>query len=318
MVHRHGVFPREYWRVALLRAYAALRRGDAGAGALAVRAFEEAARIAQPNAPLIKERELTQSLLALALETGSAAAAALQTSSLPVALAVLGRFQLTHGGRPVDIRGAQAPQLLKLVVVSGGAVHAERRSRRCGRRPTRTPDAIACEPCSGACARTHRDVVHRDGELLRSGPRSTSISSASDRRPARHWPPPPATPTPRWHWPARRSPVTAVICCPTTSTRTGPMRPREEARRTMLELLDLCAATAARRGDLDEARRMVERTIELAPHEDDRYLRVATILREQGRNGAALSVLRRARSTLDAIGVPLPPHLQEFEDSLVV
>ena len=66
----------------------------------------------------------------------------------------------------------------------------------------------------------------------------------------------------------------------------------------MLELLDVCAGAAAERGDLDEARRMVERTIELAPDDDDRYLKVVSILQEQGRRGAALSVLRRARSTL--------------------
>jgi DNA-binding SARP family transcriptional activator len=93
--------------------------------------------------------------------------------------------------------------------------------------------------------------------------------------------------------------------------------PRESARRTLLELLDLCARAAAARGDLDEARRMVERTIELAPHDDDRYLRVASILREQGRPGAALSVLRRARSTLAELGVPIPVQLEELEESLV-
>jgi DNA-binding SARP family transcriptional activator len=93
--------------------------------------------------------------------------------------------------------------------------------------------------------------------------------------------------------------------------------PREDARRTMLDLLDLCAAAAAQRGDLDEARRMVERTIELAPYDDDRYLKVATILFEQGRRGAALSVLRRARSTLAELGVPLPAQLQDFEETLV-
>jgi DNA-binding SARP family transcriptional activator len=94
--------------------------------------------------------------------------------------------------------------------------------------------------------------------------------------------------------------------------------PRHEARRAMLELLDLCAGAAAEQGDLDEARRIVERTIELAPYEDDRYLRVAEILRAQGRRGAALSVLRRARSTFAALDVPLPAELREFEQSLVV
>ena len=85
----------------------------------------------------------------------------------------------------------------------------------------------------------------------------------------------------------------------------------------MIALLNLCARAAAERGDLDEARRMVERIIELAPHEDDHYLRVASILRDQGRRGAAVSVLRRARSTLAELGVPLPPELHELEESLL-
>ena len=44
----------------------------------------------------------------------------------------------------------------------------------------------------------------------------------------------------------------------------------------MLNLLDLCAAAATERGDLDETRRIIERTIELAPYDDDRYLKVAS------------------------------------------
>ncbi len=54
-VHTQGIFPKEYWRVTLLRAYAAWRRGDDAAGALAARAFAEAARLGQPRMPLVKD-----------------------------------------------------------------------------------------------------------------------------------------------------------------------------------------------------------------------------------------------------------------------
>jgi DNA-binding SARP family transcriptional activator len=84
----------------------------------------------------------------------------------------------------------------------------------------------------------------------------------------------------------------------------------------MLDVLDLCAAAAAERGDLDEARRLVDRAIELAPYDEARYLNVALILRDQGRKGAALAVLRRARSTLAQIGLDAPPALVELEESL--
>ncbi|HEV2362267.1 MAG TPA: hypothetical protein VGS21_11235 [Acidimicrobiales bacterium] len=89
-VDRLGIFPKEYWRVTLLRAYAAWRRGDQAAAGLAARAVEEAARLGQPQVPLVREREVAESLLALAVETGSPAARALQARSMPVALAVLG------------------------------------------------------------------------------------------------------------------------------------------------------------------------------------------------------------------------------------
>lgn len=65
--------------------------------------------------------------------------------------------------------------------------------------------------------------------------------------------------------------------------------PREHARRTMLALLDLCADVASDRGDLDEARRVTELAIDLAPYDDARYLRAATALLERGRRGAALA-----------------------------
>jgi len=85
--------------------------------------------------------------------------------------------------------------------------------------------------------------------------------------------------------------------------------PRQAARRTMLDLLDLCATSAAERGDLDEARRTVERALGLAPFEDDCYLKVARIFAKNGRRGAALSVLRRARAVLAPLGVDVPLEL---------
>jgi DNA-binding SARP family transcriptional activator len=85
--------------------------------------------------------------------------------------------------------------------------------------------------------------------------------------------------------------------------------PRQAARRAMLDLLDLCATAAAERGDLDEARRTVERALELAPFEDDCYLKIARIFGENGRRGAALSVLRRARAVLAPLGIDVPLEL---------
>jgi ATP/maltotriose-dependent transcriptional regulator MalT len=314
VVHRRGIFPREYWRVTLMRAYAASRRGESSAGALAAQAFEEAGLLGQPQLPLIRERELTQALLGLALELGSPAARELETTSSPRALSLLGRFELTEGGRAVVLPAGQPAQLVKLVAVNGGRLLAEQAievlwpetSPATGRNRLRT--------VLGRLREAAPDVVARDGELLVLAP-EVRVDLAEFHREAREAQALIGDPR------AAVALATGAIAryrgdlLPHDLYEDWADEPRESARRTMVELLDLCARTAAKRGDLDEARRMVERTIELAPYDDDRYLRVASILREQGRHGAAISVLRRARSTLAELGVPLPEPLHDLDES---
>jgi len=311
-----GIVPREFWRVTLLRAYAALRRGDQVAGALAARAFEEAARLGAPELPLVRERDLSEALLALAVETGSPAARALEGSSLPVALALLGRFELTEGGRALPLGSGQAAQLIKLVAVSGGRIHTEQAIEALW--PDSDPAAgrNRLRTVLGRLREAADDVVQREGELLCLTPnvRVDLVQFQEESRQALAL--------------SSGDPSAAVAVARSAIARyRGDLlphdlyeewadAPREAARRTMLELLDVCAGAAVHRGDLDEARRMVERTIELAPHDEDRYLKVASILNEQGRRGAALSVLRRARSTLAGLGVPLPAELEDFEETL--
>jgi ATP/maltotriose-dependent transcriptional regulator MalT len=315
-IHLHGIVPREFWRVELLRAYAAYRRGDAGAGAIAARAFEEAARIGQSQLPLIAERELTESLIGLAVATGLPAAVSLEASALPVSLSLLGDFGLTRGGRPVELAAGQGRQLLKLVAVSGGRIPAERAIETLW--PESDPEAgrNRLRTVLGRLREEAPDVVIRDGELLALGPEvATDLGQFLEE--------------------ARRARalgddgqgVAVALARSAISRYRGPLlahdpydswleEPRERARRTMLDLLDLCSAAALERGDLDEARRLVERTIELAPYDDDRYLEVALILQRQGRTGAALSVLRRARAALAQLGIDPPPPLERLEQRI--
>lgn len=304
---------RERWRITLMRGYAAFRRGDGGvAAALAAQAFEQAARLGQPQAPLIREREVTESLLGLAAETGQPAAVALESSSLPIAVSVLGRFEVTEGGRTVDIGAGQGAQLLKLVAVSGGAVHAERAIE--GVWPEVAPDAgrNRLRTVLNRLRDTAGDLVRREGDLLALAP-EVRLDLTQFSREARE------------ALALRGDAAAAVAVARSAIARyRGDVLPhdpyeewtvevRDEARRTMLDLLDLCSEAAAERGDLDEARRLVERTIELAPYDAGRYLGVASILSDQGRRGAALSVLRRARSTLARLGIDPPLELVELE-----
>ncbi len=315
-IDRRGIAPRERWRATLLDAYAAHRQGDLAAGGLAAVAFEQAAELGQPQAPLLRERQLTESLLALAVRTGLPAARELDAASLPTAIAALGRFELTIGGRRVALRNNQEARLLKLVAISRPGIHVEQAieclwpesEQSAGRNRLRTVlnrlrDAVP-------------DVIERDGELLTLR-RDTVLDFARFTDEAHE----------ALALRGGDEQAAVVLARSAIARYRGPLlpgdayeewaeEPRAAAQRTMLEMLDLCAEAAARRGDLDEARRMVERTIELAPYDDDRYLRVAAILRQQGRKGAALTVLRRARSALAQLGIDPPQPLVELEQQI--
>lgn len=317
IVHCHGILPKERWRVTLLRACAAWRRGDPAAGALAARAFDEADRLGQPDAPLIKERDVATSLLALAIEAGSAPARRLEGRSLPVSLALLGRFELSCGGRVVDVGAGRAAELLKLVAASGGREQVERVIERLWPEVDPTAGRNRLRTVLSRLRADAPESLVRQGDLLALGPevRCDVIEFAREATQVRAL--------------RRAEPVAALAWARSAIARyRGDLLPddpyaewadlpRERARATMLDLLDLCAEAAVERGDLDEARRMVQRTIELAPYEDERYLRVAELLSAQGRRGAALSIVSRARSTFESLGVQLPPSLLELRDSLL-
>ena len=314
----HHVPPREFWRITPPpRAYAAFRRGDSGAGALAARAFEEAARLGLAHLPYTKEGMVTGELLGLAVETGQPAALALEAAALPVYVCVLGRFALTRGGRPITMTPGQGTQLLKMVAVSGGRVPADvaiealwpDAGREAGRNRLRT--VLNRQRTEAG------EVIIREGDSLLLAP-EVRVDLAL------------------FHAEASRAlafglaePAVAVAVArgaiaryrgdvlPDDPYEDWAEAPRDQARRRMLELLDLCADAAAARGDLDETRRVIELTIDLAPYDDTRYLKAATALLEQGRRGAALTVVRRARAALAELGLKPPPNLISLEETIV-
>jgi DNA-binding SARP family transcriptional activator/tetratricopeptide (TPR) repeat protein len=311
------VSPREYWRLTLLRAYAAFRRGDTDAGALAARAFEEAARLGLAHLPYTKEGAITEELLGLAVETGQPAALALEAAALPVWVSVLGRFTLTRGGRPVPLSPGQATQLLKMVATSGGRVPAEvaidalwpEAGREAGRNRLRT--VLNRQRAEAG------EVIVRAGDMLMLAPEvqvDLELFQAEGRRALALGLAEPALAVAMARAAVARYRGDVL---PDDLYEEWARGPRERARRTMLQLLDLCADAATARGDLDETRRVIELTIDLAPYDDARYLRAATALLEQGRRGAALTVVHRARAALAELGLQPPPNLISLEETIV-
>jgi DNA-binding SARP family transcriptional activator len=92
--------------------------------------------------------------------------------------------------------------------------------------------------------------------------------------------------------------------------------PREALRRRVLALLHVLAADAAQRGDADAEVELLERAIELAPHDEERYLRSVGTLRRLGRTGAARDLLRRAEAAMTDLGLPLSAQLRTAIDEL--
>ncbi len=309
---------RERWRVSLLLAFVASRRGEAErAGALAANAFEEAARIGQPTAPLIRERAITEALLGLLDRAGRASALTPEASSLPMSLAMLGRFELCVAGRPVALRDGQEAALLKYVAARGGRVHSEE-----------ALEAMWPEADPAAARNRLRTILSRlrvaAGDVIERAGKSLVLSSSltvdlnefvADVDSARA-----AAATNRGLAIAIARRAMARYggdLLPDDPYEDWAEEPRQRARTMMIGLLDLCAEDAAERGDLDELRRVVEQSIGFNPYDDARYLQLATALAQQGRRGEALSLLERARSALAEIGLAPPPALVDLEVSIM-
>ena len=309
--------PIERWRVQLLRALAAGRRGDPAVTSLAVDALEMAARLGHPGLPLITERQAATSLLGLVAATGHPLAAGLANMTFPVTVSLLGGFGVTRGGRAVDVPPGRGRQLVKLVATAGGHLTAEGAMEALW--PEADPDASAnrLRTVLSRLKEAAGDVVVRDDRQLRLGPDvHTDVQAFTDD--------------------ARRATLLAaggsreaVSAARAALARYGgdllpgdPYEPwaelpRQRLRNQALGLLDLCADRAVRAGDLDEAVRCLERAIELAPDDEERYLSAARHMLTQGRRGAGRRMVQRARSVVDSLGVQPPVLLIELEDQLL-
>ena len=315
---RGRIDPREYWRVTMLRSFAAFRRGeDAIAGALAAQSFEEAARLGQPDLPMVRERNICEQLLGLAAATGQPAAVALKASSLPVSLSVLGRFELTRAGKPVVLGSGQEVRLLKYVAVAEGGAHVEQAIETMWPEAGITPGRHRLSTVLNRLRVAAGDVVTRKRDML-SVAEAVKVDlreflAEADRAQAMaHRDLALATAIARGAMAGYRGEV-----LPEDRYEDWADIPRRRAQQVMLDLLDLCAREAAERGDLDGLRRTVERGIELAPYDDTRYLQAVSALLRQGRRGEALSVVHRARSAFAEIGLQPPPELLDLERSIV-
>jgi DNA-binding SARP family transcriptional activator len=305
--------PMERWRVQLLRAVAAQRRGDPVAASLAIDAVEQAARLGNPRLPLIRERRVAEQVLGLVEASGHPLAASLAALRFPVTVVLLGGFGVTRGGRAIEVPPGQGRQLVKLVAVSGGRLSADAAMEELW--PEADPELSAnrLRTVLNRLRDAAGEIVIREDRQLCLGPdvhtdvqaftenarRGLALAAAQSRE---------AVSAARAALARYRGDL-----LPEDQYEPWAEMPREQLRRQALALLDLCASAAASSGDVDEAVRCLERGIELAPDEEERYVTAARHLLTQGRRGAARSMVHRARAVIDDLGVRPSPAMVELE-----
>jgi ATP/maltotriose-dependent transcriptional regulator MalT/DNA-binding SARP family transcriptional activator len=299
-----GQEPRERWRLALLRAYAAWRAGRPDAAELASVAFERAAALGFPALPLYREPDIARQLLPLAVAAGSAAARGLEGAHEPLRVSLLGGFTVTRGGDPVAQATGRPATLLKLVALAGGSIGAEAAAA-----------ALWPEVDLATSRRRLRNVlnrlqigdvalVERDRDALRV-PEGTMIDVVSFEDEARRA--------------LAARPLDATAARRALALYRGEVLPgehgdwigteRERVHALYVGLLDRLAEDAEAREDYDEAARLLSRALETDRYDERRYLLLAGLLAEQDRRGAALQVLEEGARALTELGLaPSPAH----------
>ncbi len=92
--------------------------------------------------------------------------------------------------------------------------------------------------------------------------------------------------------------------------------PRERLQRRFLSLVDLLAADALDRGDLDEAVRLLDDAIAAEPMDLDRYAVAARALLTQGRRVTAAGLVERGLAVAEELGGVPAPELRCLADEL--
>ena len=92
--------------------------------------------------------------------------------------------------------------------------------------------------------------------------------------------------------------------------------PRERLQRRFLSMVDLLAADALDRGDLDEAVRLLDDAIAVEPMDLDRYAIAAGALLAQGRRASASGLVERGLEVAEELGGVPAPELQSLADDL--
>ena len=299
-----AVEPRERWRVTMLHAYACHRAGDARAGALAAAAFEQAGQLGMGDLPMIREPQMAQALLPLAMRSSASARDAASHQGARVRL--FDRYEVVIDGTTIEPTGRPG-QLLALLVLRDGQLPVEQAidllwpdtDLKRGRERLRT-----------VLRRLRREVgelIERHEHTLRlvDGVHADTHEFLVFVEQARH------------DRDDDAASAALALYRGDLAASLGADEWAEENRRRLrlhaLGLVDLLVATAEQEGRLDDAVRLLRDATVREPLDEQRQLVLARLLAEQGRRSSALRVLTDARAALQAAGLVPGAELERFE-----
>ncbi len=231
-------------------------------------------------------------------------------------ITVLGSFSLVEGGAETPVPPGLPAQLLKLVAVSGGKIHAEEAAETLwpdaaqGRGRTRLRNVLS------RLRETVGPVIVRDGETigLAEGIEVDAIEFESLARQAVA-----QGATAQGAQTARAAmDLYQGDLLPADPYEAWVVTNREVLRRLLIRCLDVVAEASVASGDLDEALAALDRSLELEPYDEDRYIRAATLLRSRGQQGSARAMLRRCRRRLGELDLPASAAFQRLAAELQV
>jgi ATP/maltotriose-dependent transcriptional regulator MalT/DNA-binding SARP family transcriptional activator len=309
--------PQERWPLLLMQAYAAYRRGDPRAGRLAAEAFDVCLELGHPDGPLTRERVVAQTLLPLAAAAGSRSAPALGSAAGTLSLTLLGRFEVRRQETLVELPPGRPAKAVRVVAAAGGRMHAEElieilwpeTDPEAGRNRLRNLLSRLRTAAGDVLVRDQEKIVfpngiESDAALFETQARA-AIAARSAGEVSR------ALGLARsavWRYGGELLPDDRYADWAAVA--------RERLTGLHVELLDVLAADAAERGDVDEAVRLLRRATESEPHDEDRFIRLARMLASQGRTGSARTTLDRARAFLAELGLPPSRPLVLLEGEL--
>lgn len=314
MLARRDLQAQEQWHLELMRAYAAHRRADPAAAALAAVAFDTSLRLGHPEGPLIREPVAADALVPLAAEAGSLGATELLAGAGRVSIWLLGGFRLTRGGRALALPPGRPATAVRAVAACGGRLHAEQLSELLW--PNADPDA-ARNRLRNLLSRIRAsagDILVREGEAVALA-QGTTVDAAGFEAEAREA----LALRTRGETYRSRALATSALgryvgeLLPADRYESWAALPRERLSSLHLDLLDMAAADAEERAEVDEAVRILRRAIDAEPHDEVRYLKLASLLASQGRAGSAATTVRRARAALAEIGLEPSEQLAALE-----